>query len=443
MHSHKAWVVTVDMGYGHQRATYPLRDIAYKDIVTANHYPGMPKSDRELWQKSQYWYEAVSRFKQVPMLGERVFSLYDHLQEIENFYPKRDLSAPTLLLKETDRIIRRGWGKHLIHQLNKRNLPLVTSFFTTAHMADIHGYKGPIYCIITDADMSRSWVAVKPKESRIQYFAPTYRVVDRLKLYGVAEERIVLTGFPLPKENSGGAHELQLIKRDLLDRLPNLDTRRRYVEQYHRTLKEQLGAHPKKKSPHPLTVAFAIGGAGAQKEIAWTIMQSLRQAIIDHRLRLVVVAGVRKELKDEYDQNVRDLGLTSLDGIWVQVLYTKDKFSYFEKFNRLLRTTDVLWTKPSELCFYTAMGLPIIMAPAVGSQEKFNKLWMKSLAAGIAQQDPHYANEWLFDWLESGWLAEAAVQGFLEAPKYGTFNIERIIREHPEQIKAVRTVLQY
>ena len=25
----KAWVVAVDMGYGHQRAAYPLKDIAY------------------------------------------------------------------------------------------------------------------------------------------------------------------------------------------------------------------------------------------------------------------------------------------------------------------------------------------------------------------------------------------------------------------------------
>ena len=32
----KAWVITVDMGYGHQRAAYPLKDIAYERIITAN-----------------------------------------------------------------------------------------------------------------------------------------------------------------------------------------------------------------------------------------------------------------------------------------------------------------------------------------------------------------------------------------------------------------------
>ena len=32
----KAWVISVDMGYGHQRAAYPLRDIAFERIITAN-----------------------------------------------------------------------------------------------------------------------------------------------------------------------------------------------------------------------------------------------------------------------------------------------------------------------------------------------------------------------------------------------------------------------
>ncbi len=443
MHKHKAWVVTVNMGYGHQRATFPLRELAYKDIVTANQYAGMPAEDRKIWEQSQYWYEAVSRFKQVPIIGEEVFNLYDHLQEIEAFYPKRNLSKPTLLLREIDRMIRKGWGKHLINKLNRHPITLVTSFFTTALMADIHGYKGDIYCIVTDTDMSRSWVAVDPKKSRIQYFAPTFRVVERLKMYGVPEERIFLTGFPLPKENSGGAHELKIIKRDLLNRLPNLDQKRRYIEQYHRTLTEHLGAHPPKKSPHPLTIAFAIGGAGAQKDLAHQIVKSLKKDLLDRRLKFVVVAGVRKELQDAFDEWVKELSLTSIVGKSLFVLYAKEKFEYFQKFNTLLRSTDVLWTKPSELCFYTALGIPIIMAPAVGSQEKFNKLWMKSLAAGIAQQDPQYTNEWLFDWLESGWLAEAAVQGFLEAPKYGTYNIETIVAQHPEQMKKVRTILQY
>ena len=55
--------------------------------------------------------------------------------------------------------------------------------------------------------MSRTWVSKDPKRSRINFFAPNKRVVERLKEYGVPENRIFFTGFPLPKENIGERHE--------------------------------------------------------------------------------------------------------------------------------------------------------------------------------------------------------------------------------------------
>jgi len=441
-HNHKAWVVTVDMGYGHQRATYPLKDIAEGGIITANTYQGIPQSDRDTWLRNQQVYEAISRFKQVPVIGEIAFNLFDHLQAIEAFYPRRDLSKPSLSSLQVDRMIRGGWGKHLINKLSKKKLPLVTSFFVTALMADIHGFPGNIYCIICDADFSRSWVATNPQESRIQYFAPNARVVERLKLYGVPEERIFLTGFPLPKENLGNGKP-KTIKKDLLNRFPQIDPKGRYVGQYRKTIRDHLGTFPSKRSTRPFTVMFGVGGAGAQLELAKTIVTSLRSELTEKRLRFVLVAGVRKEVREGFIEHLRFLEIENLLGGSVQIIFEKTKEAYFESFNKMLRVTDVLWTKPSELCFYTALGVPIIMAPPVGSQEKFNKLWLKTLAAGIAQQDPRFTNEWLFDWLDSGWLAEAAMQGFLEAPRYGTYNIEKIISLHPEQMKKVRTILQY
>ena len=33
---HKAWIISADMGYGHQRAAYPLKDIAYERIINSN-----------------------------------------------------------------------------------------------------------------------------------------------------------------------------------------------------------------------------------------------------------------------------------------------------------------------------------------------------------------------------------------------------------------------
>jgi len=80
-------------------------------------------------------------------------------------------------------------------------------------MAELHGYKGDIYCLVADADVSRAWVALNPKKSKIKYFAPTQRVAERLKLYGVKSSNIFYTGFPLPKTS----------KKDFQARMRNLD----------------------------------------------------------------------------------------------------------------------------------------------------------------------------------------------------------------------------
>ena len=92
-----------------------------------------------------------------------------------------------------------------------------------------------------------------------------------------------------------------------------------------------------------------------------------------------------------------------------------------------MRATDVLWTKPSELVFYCGLGIPIIMAPNIGSQEEYNRRWLTEIRAGIAQDDPRYADQWLFDLLTVGHLAEAAWDGFLKARKYGTYKIQEVL----------------
>ena len=49
------------------------------------------------------------------------------------------------------------------------------------------------------------------------------------------------------------------------------------------------------------------------------------------------------------------------------------------------------------------------------------------MGTGIKQENPKYTDEWLFEWIDRGILAEAAWEGFIEAPNFGTSNIEKII----------------
>lgn len=429
-HFKQAWVVTVDMGYGHQRAAYPLHDVAHKGIITMNNYKGLPRSEKDLWHKSREGYEFVSRLQARSVIGKYVFELFDKIQEIPHFYPRRDLSRPTIQLLQTYTMIEKhGLGKHLFTKVLSENqrLPLVCTFFLPAFAAEHYGYEGEIYCQVCDADVSRTWVPKDPKRSRIKYLAPNKRVVERLKLYGVKEENIFYTGFPLPKENIGGT-ESPILRKDLGARLLNLDPNRLTLHKFGHIINYHLGKkYIPKRATHPLTLVFAVGGAGAQSDIGEAIVKSLRQRILGGELRVHLIAGVRKEVKDFFEDQIRINRLEEELGRGIHVLYEKTKQSYFEKFNALLRKSDILWTKPSELSFYTALGLPIIMAPSVGSQEDFNRTWLKTVGGGITQDDPRYADEWLFDWIESGWLARAALNGFIEAPMMGAYAIERLV----------------
>ncbi|MBU1130527.1 hypothetical protein KJ840_00115 [Patescibacteria group bacterium] len=441
----KIWLVTVDMGYGHQRATYPLKHLAYRGLISANNYQGIPSKDRKVWHEQRKFYEAVCRFKKVPLVGNLAFEVFDLFQRIPEFYPKRDLSGKSIQVISSFRLIKeKSLGEHLINLLKKRpQYPLLTSFFLTAFMAEIFNYPGEIYCIICDADISRAWVSALPKNSKIKYFAPCQRVVERLKLYGVAEDRIFLTGFPLPKENIG-SERLPVLKQDLKNRLVNLDPQRLYLSKYKDTLCKNLSIKNfPKKANHPLTITFAVGGAGAQREIGAQIIKGLSQVIIKKQIRINLIAGVHRDVNKYFKEQIQKLKLQSHLNKEIRILFTQSKMEYFQKFNEWLRTTDILWTKPSELSFYSGLGLPIVMSPPIGSQEDFNRKYLINLGAGLDQEDLKYVDEWLFDWINSGRLAEAAAQGFLEAPKLGTFNIEKILTKRTIKTRGVKTISPY
>ena len=427
----KAWVISVNMGYGHQRTAYPLRDLAFKgEIINANSYQGIPEKDRKIWEGTRRFYEFISNFSRIPLVGKTAFSIYDKFQKILGFYPKRDLSQPNFNLKQIYSFFKKDWGKDLIEKLKINPLPLITTFFIPAFMAEFFNYPGEIFCVVCDADISRTWAPLNPKESKIKYFAPTERVVERLKLYGVKKENIFLTGYPLPLENIGvnpPAGGLEILKEDLRLRLLNLDPKKRYFEKYKTLIEEKVGKLPE-KSDHPLTILFSVGGAGAQKEIAIKIVKSLRERIKRGEVKIILSAGIREKIKKYFEKNLAEIKLNEAKPHCAEIIFEKDIESYFQKFNLALRKTDILWTKPSELSFYSALGIPIIISSPIGSQEEFNMRWLLKSGFGIFQENPNYTNQWLFDWLEKGYLAEAAMEGFVEGEKLGTLNIENKLK---------------
>jgi len=435
--NNKAWVVAVDMGYGHQRAAYPLKHLAWGgEIINADAYEGIPEEDIKIWRQSRKFYNFISRFKNFPILGKYVFDLFDRFQAIPKFYPKRDLSKSNLQLLSSILLIKKGWGKHFVEKLKEKNIPLISTFFVPAYMAEIHGFSPDIYLLVCDADISRAWAPYEPNLSKIKYLAPNHRVAERLKLYGVPEDKIFLSGFPLPLENLGGEN-LNILKEDFGARLANLDPEHKHIGKYEESLAGELNQKklPRQASKKNLTLTFAVGGAGAQRELGITIIKSLAEKIVSKKIRINLIAGIHNDVNLFFERNIENLGLSGEIGRGIEIIFGADKEEYFKKFSHILRKTDILWTKPSELSFYAGLGMPIIIAPPIGSQEKFNKEWLLSLGAGIEQENPQYASEWIFDWLEEGIFMELAISGYFETEKYGTFNIEKIIFGEPEKRK--------
>lgn len=423
--NNKAWIIAVNMGYGHQRTAYPLTGLSANNIINANNYDGIPLKDEKIWTGSRNFYEFISNIKRVPLIGNWIFSLFDKFQKIFSYYPRRDLSRPNIGLKNIFSLIRKGWGENLIKTLVGNPLPIVSTFFIPAFMAEEFKYPNDIYCVICDADIARSWVSLKPSESKIKYFAPCSWVVDRLKLYGVKEKNIYLTGYPLPKENIG-TEKMEIVKEDLAYRLLNLDPKKQYYKMYHPVIEDYIGNLPEKPN-HPLTIMFSIGGAGAQKEIGIRVAKSLKRKLKTGEIKMLFSAGIKQEVRDYLLKGLKNIGLGKEINNNVEIIFSENINNYFAEFNRKLRKTDILWTKPSELSFYAGLGIPIIIAPSIGSQEDFNRKWLLHIGVGFIQENPGYADQWLTDLLNGGRLAEGAMQGFVEIEKMGTYNIERIV----------------
>ena len=423
-----AWIVSINMGYGHQRTAYPLKSFAEgKEIVCANDYPGIPTSDKKIWASSRSFYEFISRFKKFPLLGELSFALFDMTQKINDFYTTKDLSVPSFTQRRTSPLFEKGWGKDLIEKLAKKPVPIVSTFYNPAFMAEHFNYPNDVFCVICDADISRSWAPVAGKNSRIKYFTPNIRTGQRLKMYGVKKDNIILTGYPLPMENIGGKN-MEVLKEDLKNRIVNLDPLKKYREKHDFIIREKLGKLPK-ESDHPLTIMFTVGGAGAQKELGINIVRSLKKIIHNKRLRVILVAGIKKEVRDYFEKEIRNGGLGEMLNDGIEIIWGKDFGEYYDKFNLALRKTDVLWTKPSELSFYSALGLPIIIAPTIGSQEEFNRSWLLKSGFGLDQREMEKVKDWFYDYLHSGYFAQMAMNSFIGGEQMGTIRIKEEIQK--------------
>ena len=421
-----ALLVAIEMGYGHLRAAYALGGELGLPVANADQAPLADEVERKLWARARRSYEFVSRASQLPVMGGPFDFALGALTAIPGLYPMRDLSAPTWAVRYLARSAKRGLGRGLVEHLGASGRALLTTFYAPAVLADMAGCER-VFCVVTDTDVNRVWVPPDVRRSRIQYLVPGHRTARRLQSYGVAKEHILTTGFPLPPELLGG-RDLAVLKRNLAARLLRLDPAGTFREVYGDEVDHFLAVpRPTGSAAAPL-VTFAVGGAGAQADLPAAFLRGFRGPLEAGRLRLALVAGVRPEVAARFEKTIARNGLGHLVGERLQIVEAPDLGSYFSVFNALLAETDVLWTKPSELTFFGALGLPLLLTAPVGRHEAYNLRWAREAGVGLKQRNPAYVGERLLDWLDDGTLAGAAWSGFMRMPKFGTYKIADAVR---------------
>jgi hypothetical protein len=414
-------LVAIDMGYGHLRPAHALSDfLDGQPILLVDRAPLASAEEQRLWKRARSGYELLSRASAVPVAGPLLSELLQGVTSIAPLYPRRDQSSPTLPTRLLAYFGQSGMGRGLTSRLQRTDGTLLTTFFAPAVLADLAGCER-IYCLVTDSDVNRVWVRPDPAKTNVVYLAPTERVRRRLKTYGVPSDRILVTGFPLPHRLVGGTGASAL-KKNLKRRLAALDPRGRFLRECRDEVSHFLGDT---QSPgDPVHLAFAVGGAGAQVEMVDRFLPSLAKRLRRGKMRLTLVAGIRHEVAQAFREAIARVGLgPELDSGTIRILLADSHAEYFAGFDELLESVDVLWTKPSELTFYGALGLPLILSSAVGGHEHYNARWALHSGAAVRQSDPRHAGDWIWEMLKDGTLAGAAWTGYMRMPKFGLYRI--------------------
>jgi hypothetical protein len=358
-------LVALDMGYGHLRPAYAISDFLDETpVLLADHAPLANETEQKIWRRARSLYEILSRAGRIPLIGGPLGDILQGVTNIPSLYPVRDLSSRTLAVQLLEKAAQRGLGMGLAERLQRGQRSLLTTFYGPAVLSDYHGCDR-IHCVVTDSDVNRVWAPLSPGDSAITYLAPSLRVRRRLRAYGVPEEQIVVTGYPLPHELVGGP-EAGALRSNLRRRLTALDPRRAFLRECREEVSHFLGDLPDgpRIAPH---LVFAVGGAGAQAELVQQFLPSLARSLRSGKMKLTLVAGLRPEVNSAFRRSIHACDLAAeLENGQISILHSKDHSAYFRDFNELLARADVLWTKPSELSFFGALGIPLLFSSPVG-----------------------------------------------------------------------------
>jgi hypothetical protein len=282
-------------------------------------------------------------------------------------------------------------------------LPRLHTFFLPGLACVYNRVPGKNYQLLCDADFHRVWAPIRPNDGEVTYLVPTAEGADRMMSYGVAHGRIVVTGFPLPVANTGG-RDMEVLQSDFRARLERLSP----------------------QSESPLRLVFALSGAGCYLNLLKTLIREMLPELRSGRLTLTIAAGDNLKAKCAIERHLAELNVSAGDG--VRMLYSRDVLESFALFNRRLRESDLLITKPGELVFYAALGIPQVLLPPVGKHEFKNRAYLFERLSAVDLPTIASVGAWFLTQRASGLWRRAAESAYVRLPKLGTFAINDAVR---------------
>ncbi len=186
-------------------------------------------------------------------------------------------------------------------------------------------------------------------------------------------------------------------------------------------------------------ILLTVGGAGAQKEIFAKILLSLIPRIKAKQVAVYINVGDHKNVWEELCKDIPEL--SSLSQLYfndwnktshfakmaldhevsgIHVFYDEDIFAAVYSSNLLMRSCDVLITKPSELAFYP---VPKLLIKRVGGHEAWGAIRSAEVGDGTIECDTVGNTLQMLDlMLNSDEILTMLCNNILKANAIGTYN---------------------
>ncbi len=384
------------MGFGHLRAAHNIASYSKAPVLRVDNDPYVSVIDRFVWRVGQSTHIYGSRDSE--SRSKFLYRRFEKLMEIPDDHAPVSLKGSELIYT----LQKLGAGKKLFNSLDDYSPTLLHTFYLPAMLSVYHGYAGKNFLLLCDTDIHRVWAPIHPGNRNLNYCVPTAKSADRLISYGVKKEKICVTGFPLPVQNTGGG-DLKLLADDLEIRKTRL----------------------KNDSSLPLTIMFPFSGAGAYSNVLTELVKSIIDELKAGVLRLIVSCGDNAHAQRNAENLFVNYGIDELE--FIEIMYDKDIFTAFDRFNSALKSTDVMITKPSEMVFYAALGIPLVFLPPIGAHEAKNRDYIFENRCGVNMVPPSEFAKWILGSRCSGMLMELAENGYNNLPKTGTFEIDDLL----------------